>query len=121
MSAKKIIDRESFIKYIQIVDKNNLEKYLKLIDFYENTSIHNLYFLSSYIFQKIENRLDSINNLYNYFFKSLSDNIKKLNDNIIFSYQKKEIVPKWFYKKNSSFSTNEDEKKELYDILNKYN
>jgi len=78
MSTIKIVDKKTFIKYIKNVDSQNLKDYLKIIDFYKKNSIHDIYKLSFYILERMENK--DIKNKVVYFQNSLKNNIQKLND-----------------------------------------
>lgn len=118
MLAKSIKDKESFTKYICVVDKANLNKYLKLLNYFElHFPIHDFYKLSSYIFQKIENRLDSINNLYNYFLNALRSNIIKLNSEY---FKNKKQVPSWFNKKIDIEPLDYKEQAEMQEIIDSF-
>ena len=118
MNPKKIIDKKSFIKYVKSIDKKNLNKYINLIEFYEKNTIHNVYKISSYIFIRIVPKINQINNLFNYFSKSFSDNINKLNKNLLKSNLNN--IPEWFNKNIQKEEVSEKELEEIHDILNDY-
>ena len=114
MNKINIYDKDSFIRFITLVDKNNVIKYLNLLSFYDKNSIHNVYKISSYIFNKID--FNNINNLYCYFAKSLSENIKKLDN-----YSKNnESIPNWFYHTCDSEVPSDYERQEIIDLLSKF-
>lgn len=95
MEIIEIKDYKTITKYIQNFDSKNLNRYINLIQFYEKNCIHDIFKLSAYIFLKMENK--AINNKFNYFLKSLRQNIDKLN-----KYQTKSDIeislPEWFDK-----------------------
>lgn len=118
MKAKEIKDKQSFIDYINLIDSNNLSEYVKVIEFYHKNSIHNVYKISAYIFEKIENKLDSISSIYNYFVKSLSTTINKFNN---YDFKKNiEQRPEWLYKEIKGTKATKEEQLEMEKLLEEF-
>ena len=118
VKAKEIKDKQSFIDYINLIDSNNLNEYVKVIEFYNENSIHNVYKISAYIFEKIENKLASINSIYNYFVKSISTTINKFNN---YDFKKNiEEKPEWLYKEIKGTKATKEEQLEMEKLLEEF-
>lgn len=115
MKAKEIINEKTFIKYIKIYDSKNFNRYLFFLKQLKNNCIHDIYKLSSYVFQKMEDK--EISNKYNYFTNSILKNISKLNKLTFKSIDKK---PTWFDSDIKIKEATKEELKEIDDLLSKY-
>lgn len=119
MNTNEIKDFNSLIEYIKNYDSKNLDRYVNVVEYYRQNSYHDVYALSVYILKKMETK--NIENKFNYFVKSLSSNIIKLNrqsNNQLIS--NKDLLPNWF---NSNISKNlatDIEKNEIDDLLKEF-
>lgn len=109
MKDIQIIDEKSFIKYCKDNNLSDIDSYLKIINTYKNSSIHNLYYLSFYILNRMQTKY--IKNNINYFRCSLLNNINKLN-----SYNKSSL-PSWFNKTFETKKASDKEIKEIDDLI----
>ncbi len=112
MSPKEIIDRKTFIKYINLIDSENINKYLCCIDYYTSNTRHDIYKISSYIFSHM--KLKKITNIYNYFNVSMKQNIEKLD---CYSNCRINKLPTWYNQEIEQDLASKEEQEEMEKLL----
>lgn len=116
MNKKIIYDYKTFIEYLKKYDLENIDKYINLIEQLQKKCTHDLFYLSSYVLERMRNK--QINNKFVYFKKSLVSNISKLNK---FNINSSENIPVWFNQNIKEEIANDEEIKELDNYLNLFN
>lgn len=115
MNKKIIYDYKTFIEYLKKYDFENIDKYINLIEQLKKKCSHDLFYLSSYVLERMQTK--QVNNKFIYFKTALNSNILKLN-NISIS---NESIPNWFNKTVTEEKATKEELKEINDILNYFN
>lgn len=116
MNKKFIYNYKTFIEYLKKYDLENIDKYINLIGQLQKKCTHDLFYLSSYVLERMQNK--KINNKFIYFQKSLISNISKLND---FNIKSNESIPTWFNQNVKEEKASNEELKEMEELLSSFN